>query len=191
MIRLFVALELPEAHRLQLRHLQNGLPHVRWVAPENLHLTLRFLGDVAEPVAAELDEELAQLEADAFEMCLHGVGHFDSRRSARALWAGVEPSPRLLALQARVEAAAVCAGMAPEPRKFHPHVTLARSKGFPLDRLAPYLADFAGFTTPPIAISQFALMSSHLGKQGPAYTAEARYDLRQVIPDPEFIAQLV
>ena len=68
---------------------------------------------------------------------------------------------------------------------------MARSQGFPLDRLAPYLANFAGFATPPNAISHFALMSSHLGKQGPAYTAEARYDLRQVVPDPEFIAQLV
>ena len=191
MIRLFVALEVPVEHRLQLRRLQTGLPNVRWVPLENLHITLRFLGEVTELVAAEIDEELARIEADAFDIRLQSVGHFDSRGSARALWAGVELSPPLTALQARVEAAAVRAGLAPERRKFHPHVTLARPKGFPVDRLAPYLADLADFDAPPFAISQFTLMSSHIGKQAPAYTAEARYDLHQVVPDPEFMAQLV
>ena len=191
MIRLFVALEVPAEHRLQLRRLQGDLPNVRWIPPENLHITLRFLGEVSESVATELDEELALIEADAFEARLRGVGRFESRGSARALWAGVELTPLLAALRARVEAAAVHAGLAPERRKFHPHVTLARLNGFPLHRLAPYLASYAGFAAPPFTVSRFALMSSHTSKDGAVYTTEAQYGLRQVVPDPEFMAELV
>ena len=190
MIRLFVALELPEEHRLRLRALQGGLPNVRWTPLDNLHVTMRFIGEVDEHVAADLDRELASIEADAFEARLRGVGHFDSRRMARTLWAGMDLTPPLAALQARVEKAAVRTGLAPERRKFHPHVTLARLKAFPLDRLASYMSDFAGFAAPPFTVSAFTLMSSRMNKDGSIYTAEARYPLRQAIPDPEYIAKL-
>ncbi len=191
MIRLFVALQLPEAQRQQLRGLQGGPLNVRWIPLENLHITLRFFGEVNGHVAAELDEELARIEADTFEIHLRSVGHFDSRGVARALWAGVEPAPPLTALQARVETAAIRAGLEPERRKFHPHVTLARLKGYPLVRLAPYMADYAGFAAPPFTATQFALMSSRTNKDGSVYKTEALYDLRQIVPDPEFMAELV
>ena len=151
---------------------------------------MRFIGEVDEHVARDIDEELASIEANAFEARLRGVGHFDSRRMARALWVGVELTPALAALQARVEKAAVRAGLAPERRKFHPHVTLARLKGFPLDRLAAYMSDYAGFTASPFMVSQFTLMSSRMNKDGSVYTAEAHYDLRRAFPDPEFMAEL-
>ena len=156
---------------------------------DNLHLTLRFLGEVNARVAHDFDEELAHIEADAFDLQLKGVGHFDSRGMARALWAGVQPSPALTALQARIEAAAVHVGLAPERRKFHPHVTLARLKGFPLDRLAAYMADHGGFSAPPFTVTHFALMSSRMNKDGSVYSAEATYGLRQIVPDPEFMAE--
>ncbi len=179
MIRLFVALQLPEEHRLLLLRLQGGLPNVRWVPEENLHLTLRFVGDVDKHVATDLDEELAAIDSDAFALRLRGVGHFDRRGAARALWAGIETSPELSTLQSRIEKAAVRAGLEPERRKFHPHVTLARLKGFPLDRLAGYMNDYAGFSAPPFTVSSFALMSSRLHKDGSIYTPEAEYELRQ------------
>ena len=190
MIRLFVALQLPEEHRLLLSRLQGGLPNVRWVPLENMHLTLRFIGDIANNLAADLDEELAAVDADAFPLELQGVGHFDTRGTARALWAGVKLTPQLSALQARVEKAAVRAGLEPERRKFHPHVTLARLKDFPLDRLAGYLSDYAGLTAPSFTVARFSLMSSRLHKDGSIYTSEAEYDLRQTMPDAQYLSEL-
>ena len=177
MIRLFLALDLPDDVRQRLAGICNGVPGVRWVAAQNLHLTLRFIGEVEEPRLPDIDAALSSVRSPAFEMALDRVDIFGDRRRARVLWAGVKPSQALMSLQSKSESAFVRAGLVPEPRKFHPHVTLARLKGTRTDRLVDYLEAHAGFFTPEFSVSEFLLYSSHLGRNGATYTVEANYPL--------------
>ena len=103
-------------------------PDFRWQDDEQLHLTLRFVGEVERPVAEDLAAALGRIRARPFEIRLKGVGRFDQRNSG-ALWAGVEPRDPLAALAAKVERVSVGVGLEPERRAFHPHITLARWKG--------------------------------------------------------------
>ena len=176
-MRLFVALSLPGEVRARLAMLANGLPGARWVAPDNLHLSLRFLGELGSAEAADVDAALAQVRAPAFDMTLSGVGHFGEGRNLRALWVGVASNPALVHLQEKVEKAAVRAGLAPESRKFKAHVTLARFKRNPGARLHRYLADHNLLRAGAIPVSDFKLYSSFLSSQGALYTAEAAYPL--------------
>lgn len=177
MIRLFVGLGLPEELGARLTGIRGQVPGARWVREENLHITLRFIGEVDEGTAADIDESLAGVEAPAFEVALRGAGHFESRGRVRSLWAGVDGGPALAALQARVETACRRAGLPPEGRKFHPHVTLARCRDTTTQRIAGFLAEHGGFRAPAFPVRAFALYSSSLGRSGASYTREVAYPL--------------
>lgn len=174
MLRLFVALTLPADMRERLCGLMGGLPGARWVPSENLHITLRFIGEVDEGAAADLDAELARAPFAPFTLTLEGVGVFGASRRPRALWAGVAPSAELDILQGRVEAAALRAGQPAETRKFTPHVTLARLTGGG-DRLGRFLASNGLFRAPPFEVAGFSLMRSRLGGGDPVYDEVCRY----------------
>ena len=180
MIRLFVAIPLPPDLRQRLAFMGGGIPGARWVAPENLHLTLRFIGEVDEGLMEDIDAALLGVEAPSFELVLAGIGHWETRGSATAVWAGVEKSPDLLHLHDRVEAALVRAGLPPEPRKFAPHVTLARLKKPPATRVGDFLREYGDFRAPPVAVEGFALYSSLLTAAGPIYREEAFYPLAPI-----------
>jgi 2'-5' RNA ligase len=177
MIRLFVGLSLPEAVQSRLDTLCAGVQGARWVARESRHLTLRFIGDVTESVAADVDDALSEIEAPAFDLTLEGVGQFGSKGQARLLWAGAERHELLLHLAAKVESAVVRAGLEPEGRKFIPHVTLARLKDVREAQLGPYLADHALFRAGPFRVDDFVLFSSFLSRNGAIYIPEAEYPL--------------
>src|SRR5215469_9521767 len=117
MIRLFVALEIPDAVRTRLMLLQGGVPGARWASDEQMHLTLRFVGEVDENVAHDIDDALAGIRAPAFALELAGVGEFGGK-NPRALWAGVRGGDALLHLQKKVETALQRIGLTPEERKF-------------------------------------------------------------------------
>ena len=176
-MRLFVAIALPEELRARLTRLQQGVPAARWVDPDNLHLTLRFIGEADGGQAHDLDTALTQVRAARFEVTLAGVGRFGQGRKARALWVGVAPALELDRLQRRVEQAVQAAGFAPEGRKFKPHVTLARLKGDPGSRSADYLAYHAAFRAEPFEAREFVLYSSLLAQAGAIHTPEAAYPL--------------
>ena len=176
-MRLFVALTLPEDVRQRLSGLTNGLPGARWVKPENLHLTLRFLGEVDNLAAADVDDALAKIHCPGFDLALNGVGHFGEGRKLRALWVGVEANPDLMRLQEKIEQALIRVGLPPEPRKFKPHVTLARFKSNPGARLQTYLADHNLLRAGPIAMESFDLYSSFTSADGAIYRVEASYPL--------------
>ncbi len=176
-MRLFVALSLPETLRARLAELEGGLPGARWVAPENLHLTLRFIGEVDGHEARDLDAALAQVRAARFAVTLSGVDRFGSGRKLRALWAGVEPNPELDRLHQKIEQALRGAGLAPEGRKFRPHVTLARFKSDPGRRLHDYLAHHAAFRAETFEAREFTLYASFLAQAGAIHTPEALYPL--------------
>lgn len=177
MIRLFAALALPEAVRQRLALVRAPLPGARWVPPENMHVTLRFIGEVEPPVATDIDALLSRIIAPAFDIRLAELGTFSSRGRARALWAGVEKSEPLDHLQAKIEAVCVNAGLPPESRKFHPHITLARCRNVPEAPAAEFVATYGGFGLPPVQAAAFTLLSSHMGRSGAVYTSEAVYPL--------------
>lgn len=177
MIRLFAALSLPEQLRLRLTGLRGQIPGARWVPAENLHLTLRFIGELDEHTAEDVHDALARIAAEPFDLQIAGVGHFESRGQVRALWAGVTRNEALMHLQSRIETACQRAGLAPETRRYHPHVTLARCRDTSLARIGPFIAEHAGFSAPPFAAESFALYSSALGRSGSVYTPEVHYPL--------------
>ena len=177
MQRLFVAIEIPEDVRARMAGLCAGLPGARWVAPENMHLTLRFIGEVDEGVMQDVDAELARLRAPGFALTFSGVDCFGNARRPRSLWVGVEAGEALAGLQARVESAVQRAGLPPEGRNFTPHVTLARFKGGRVARLGDYLSAHSQFRAGPVDVRRITLFSSVLGHNGAIYRPEAAYPL--------------
>lgn len=176
-MRLFVGLDLPAYIRSDLTAICAGVHGARWVAPESYHITLRFLGEVDRHTAADLDGLLADIQAPAFDIALHGIGSFGSRGRLRALWAGVEPSGALNHLHDKVARACMRAGFPAEDRKFKPHVTLARFKGVPEMAAASFADHNAGFATRPFTVARFVLFESLLGGEGAHYIPMRTYPL--------------
>lgn len=177
MIRLFVAIELPDDLKERLGAMCSGVPGAKWVKPENLHLTLRFIGEVSEGRIGDIDAALAAVRSPAFDLTLADTGHFSSRRTARVLWVGVEKNEVLMQLQGRVEAACVGAGLEPEGRKYAAHITLARLNKSPPSKVQAFLAANAMFKAPPFPVTEFILFSSFLGRNGAIHREEAVYRL--------------
>jgi 2'-5' RNA ligase len=176
MLRLFVGIELPAELRLRLSLLCNGVPGARWVDPGNLHLTLRFIGEVDEGMASDIDAALARIRAPGFGVTLAGAGCFGGERP-RVLWIGVEDSPPLLQLQERIEAALRRGGVPPDTRRYSPHVTLARLKQVDVARVQGFIAANALFRAAPFAVDRFSLIASYPTKSGAIYEDQADYAL--------------
>ncbi len=176
MIRLFTAIGLPPDLTTRLTLMQGGVPGARWSPPENFHLTLRFIGEVDEAVANDIDDMLSGLRAASFELTLKGCGSFGSK-DPHSLWVGVAPCPPLLQLAARVDSLLQRMGIGAETRKYTPHVTLARLKDAPVPRVQAFLGDHVQFLGGPFGVTWFGLYSSHPGSQGRRYVLERRYPL--------------
>jgi 2'-5' RNA ligase len=175
-LRLFVGIEFPPELKLRLSLLSTGIPGARWVDPGNLHLTLRFIGEVGRDVAADIDDALGRLRARRFTLQLAGTGVFGGDRP-RALWVGVEREPELVSLRGKIEQALIRIGLEPEPRKFAPHVTLARLRDPALDQLGDFLAAHARFRAAPLPVEHFSLIASFPTKAGSIYEDQADYPL--------------
>ena len=179
MLRLFVGIVFPPELKLRLSLLCSGVPGAKWVDPGNLHLTLRFIGEIAEDVAGDVDDALARLRARRFPLQLAGTGVFGSGDRSRNLWVGVERSAELIGLRDKIEHALIRAGLAPEQRKFAPHVTLARLQRTAPDKLGEYLAAHAGFRAEPFAVEAFSLIASFPTRAGSVYEDQADYPLQR------------
>src|SRR5215472_3275108 len=177
MLRLFVGIPFPPELKLRLSLLCAGVPGVKWVDPGNFHLTLRFIGEVGEDVAADIDTALSRVRARPFVVQLAGTGSFGNGSAPRSLWVGVEPNPPLAALRDKIEQALVRTGLPPEPRKFTPHVTLARLHDPPLDKLRDFLVAHAQFRAVPLPVASFSLIASFQTKSGSVYEDQADYPL--------------
>ena len=180
MPRLFVAIDLPEAVVGELARFCCGMPGARWVAPEQLHLTLRFVGEVDGGLFREIREALNAVDGGAFDLRVKGFGYFPPRKAPRVLWAGVEPAEGVTALRSRIEKAVVRLGLEPEPRKFSPHITLARLDGTPVGKVTQFLAGNSLYSSPTFTVSEFHLYSSVLTAKGAIHTIEASYPLEMV-----------
>lgn len=179
MYRLFVAIDFPEDIIQQLARLCYGMPGARWVPEDQLHLTLRFIGEVDGAQFREIKDELESIKVPTFRLTLKGIGHFPPRKKPRVLWAGVEKNDTLALLKSRVDAAIGRTGLSGDDRKFAPHVTLARFREPPsLGRLTAYIAGNNLFATMPFAVPAFHLYSSQLTPKGAIHTLEASYSLK-------------
>jgi 2'-5' RNA ligase len=183
MPRLFVALDLPGEQKDQLLALCNGLPGARWARDRQFHLSLCFLGETDGPTFQRVRDALHGVRSDPFELALSGVGHFPPRGAPRVLWAGIESCPELLDLHAHVVRVLRRAGIAPEERRYAPHVTLARLRDTPLPRLVAFVREHAELRSAPFPVTDFQLFSSTLGSQGAQHRVEASYPLFAARPE--------
>jgi 2'-5' RNA ligase len=177
-MRTFVAIDIPPATKSAIAALIVSLkpkaPDVRWLAPESIHLTLRFLGDATPEPLAVLQPRLALAAAacPASDMRIAGLGIFPPRGAPRVLWLGTQLTPALLDLQRAVEAAAVECGFPPEEKSFRAHLTLGRWRGKGRRSELPP-ADLGS-----VPVDTFTLYNSELKPSGAVHTAIAAFPLR-------------
>lgn len=176
-MRLFVAVELPWEVRERLALMAGGVPGARWVDPEQMHLTLRFIGEVDGHTQSDIEAALSKVHVESFSLRVDGMGCFGNGRNARTLWAGLAADDTLVRLQSKVETAIAKTGLEPERRKFHPHVTLARLKHPDMNRLRDYLARNGDLVSEDLPVNHFTLFSSHRGNAGAVYREEATFPL--------------
>jgi 2'-5' RNA ligase len=176
MHRLFVAIRPPEDIRDLLVDAMDDSPELRWVRDEQLHLTLRFIGEVERPVAEDIADLLSRISFPAFELAISGVGRFD-QRSGGALWAGVSARKPVAELAAKVDRACVAAGLEPERRAFHPHITLARFGRHSARGARDFERKHSDLSSPPFAVDRFILFESHLSRHGAHHEQVAAYSL--------------
>jgi 2'-5' RNA ligase len=170
--RMFVALELPEACRETLAALAVGIRGVRWLPAEQLHLTIAFLGEVEAGVEEPLRARLMGVGVAPFYLSIRGVGTFGGANPS-VIWAGVGSGhPRLFALHKHIHDALFAAGLNPELRAFHPHITVARAKDVAVAKLRPFLRQHAEDDFCLVRITGFTLFSSTLGPRGARHTPE-------------------
>ena len=177
MLRLFVALGLPAECRADLSALAGGIPGAKWVPPDNYHLTLRFIGEIENWRAQEVDDALAVIRGSAFELSLRGLGTFEKAGRIQTLWVGAERNTALAQLQNKVETALQRVGLPPERKRFSPHVSIARVDRAPPEKVIAYLQAHNLFRAAPVRVEHFTLFSSRLGKEASVYTPEVEYDL--------------
>ena len=176
MHRLFVAIRPPEQIRDLLIDAMDDSPELGWVGDDNLHLTLRFIGEVERPLGQDIAAALERVRSPRFELSIAGTGAFE-RRNGGALWAGVEPREPVAALAAKVERACQSAGLEPERRAFHPHITLARFNRRSKPLAQPFLERTRALASEPFAVTSFTLYESHLSRHGAHYEEVAGYAL--------------
>jgi 2'-5' RNA ligase len=179
MLRLFAALAIPDPVIDTIMPLMKGVPGAKWRPRENLHLTLRFFGEVAEPVADDIDAALGEAARSVapFDVRLKAAGWFGGAEP-HALWVGVAESESLRRLAQACERAARRSGLKAETQKFTPHVTLAYLNGAPLDRVQAFETRLGLFEAPPYRADRLGLYSSVTRKSAPSlYRLEADYPL--------------
>ena len=177
MHRLFVAIRPPEEVRDILIDVMDDGADFRWQSDEQLHLTLRFIGEVERPLANDIALAMAGLRFPALEMRLSSLGTFDHGNGG-AIWAGVDPAEPVKALAARVERICQTVGLPPERRAFRPHITLARWKG-PRSREARAFLDGRTVMSDPFPVDRVILYESRLSRHGAHYEEVESFPLSQ------------
>jgi 2'-5' RNA ligase len=194
-MRLFIALDIDDAIREGIARFVDGVrnfaPDARWVKPESLHVTLKFVGEQADAAVENIKKELATVSAPTTEIKFSGYGFFPTTKSARVFWIGMEAGPQLTALAAAIDDRMASLGIAKEDRAFSPHLTLARAAGgsgsprwrkadgpnrafsYLQEKLSALPVPEFGTMTP----REFFLYQSQLSPKGSTYTKLARFSL--------------
>ena len=182
MTRLFVAIDLPTETRQLLAGSTRGLAGARWVPVQELHLTLRFIGEVDDAARHAIVGALSGVRFPRFPLTLSGVGHFPPGSHPRVLWVGIAPCVQLFRLQHEVEVAiaGAGAGVPADRRPFSPHLTLARLKDTPLGEVAEFEVRHRELVSPSFEIGEFGLYSSVLTGNGAIHNKVAAYAAREI-----------
>lgn len=175
MPRLFIAIDLPESLKASLCNMFCEIPGARWVGAAEIHLTLRFIGEVAPSTFAQIKSALSTISFAPFPLSLAGVGHFPPKGHPRVLWVGLERSSELFRLQRDIEIALQGAGVPAEERPFSPHITLARLKDPSPALVARFEAAHSGTAFAPFETDRFVLYSSVLTPRGAIHKKEQLY----------------
>jgi 2'-5' RNA ligase len=182
MPRLFLAIEIPDQIKEQLARLAGELPAARWVPAGQLHLTLRFIGEVGPQTFAAIKGALSGLSFRRFTLELRGAGHFPPGNRPRVLWVGVQPSEALVLLHQELELALIDPGITPDERPFSPHLTLARLKDPSPAAVRSFELRHEGLAFPPFEVHEVILFSSVLSNQGAIHCREAILRCREAPP---------
>lgn len=176
MHRLFVAIRPPEAIRRLLLGAMGGISGARWQTDDQLHLTLRFIGEVDRHAAGDIVAALGGIRHPALEIALNGLGTFDRRGQPETVWAGLAPHEPLKALHNKIDIALARVGVAPDQRAYLPHITLARLKRSS-GTVRNMMEQSGGLTSLPFRVDRFALFESRLTPEGAVYTEIESYSL--------------
>jgi RNA 2',3'-cyclic 3'-phosphodiesterase len=195
LMRLFIALDIDDAIRERIARFTEGVrgfaPDARWVKPESLHVTLKFIGEQPEAIVERIKGMLGTIQAGTTEILFHGYGFFPTAKSARVFWVGMEADPELASLAAAVDEKMASLGIAKEERAFSPHLTLARGgggsgsprwrKGDGPNRTFQILQGKLSVLPAPefgrMTAREFYLYQSQLSPKGSKYTKLARFPL--------------
>ena len=178
MPRLFAGLEIPRIVRDDLALMKGGLAQARWIDPEDYHLTLRFIGDVDASQAREIDLTLAALRPAPFILTLDSLDCLGGDKP-HSLVARAQATLALLELQASIARRLQRLGLPAEPRKFVPHVSVARLNGMSARNVADYLAARGLFRQRSFEVSRFVLFSARALTGGGPYVVEADYPMER------------
>jgi 2'-5' RNA ligase len=193
-MRIFIALDIDEAIRHRIARFMDGVrgfaPDARWVRPESLHITLKFIGETAPENMDQIKEALKAVEAQAIEMNIRGSGFFPGAKSPRVFWLGIEAGPSLAALASTVDDRVASLGIAKQDHPFSPHLTLARGGGGwgsprserdgfkrSFQRLEEKLAALPVPEFGTMTAREFFLYQSHLSRGGSRYEKLAGFTL--------------
>jgi len=180
--RLFVAIDLPDSVKCEIAALTSRLAGVRLVLPEQLHLTLRFIGEVEEQTMLAIKDSLAAAKSPPLTLSLSGAGYFPRGTHPRVLWIGLTPDRLLLQLQAEVERAVQAAGIPGDARPFTPHITIARTKEGGRLETIEFARRHASFCSSPFRTDSFHLYRSIFCNQKVSHSIISAYQLSQPLP---------
>lgn len=177
MMRLFIGIDPPVAVKDTLETVMDGVAGARWQSEAQLHMTLRFIGEVDRHCAQDIHEALLGLDHPAFEIMVRGVGSFDRRGRVHTLWAGIHPPEPVRTLHRKIDRLVVGTGLAPESRSYAPHITMARLSGR-AGSLEAFMMRAGSLATPPWRVDSICLYESTLTQDGAVYAILQRYPLR-------------
>lgn len=176
MHRLFVAIRPPYPIRKGLLDIMSGVANARWQKDDQLHITLRFVGELDRHIANDLADSLRSVRPPSFQLTISGIGCFERNGHVHTVWAGLQPHEALKQLHQKIDRACTRLGLPAEDRSYLPHITLAR-----LNRNAgstdAFRSVYAGLSSEPFRVDSFALFESHLGREGSTYHLVERYRL--------------
>ncbi len=172
MIRVFIGLDLPEDIKRSLGLLKRPVRGAKWVPLENLHLTVRFIGEVSENCLQIIKEELREISFYSFKVKIKDIGHFSAKSTPKVIWAGVDPHEEIMELREKIDEALSKVKIPLEKKKYIPHVTLARLRGTNFQEVVEFLQQGMGFFTREFVLGQMILFSSKQKEEGSVYSIE-------------------
>lgn len=176
-MRLFIAIDLPDSVIGTLIMERPSIEGIRWQDASQMHLTLRFIGDVPQQVAGEINSGLQELQYSSFTMDIKGFGRFPPKGYPRVFWAGIEKNRALEELQEATESVCREAGLEPERRPYIPHITLGKVKKADKNEIDTFINQHKDFIIPHITVDEFILYSSRLKPDGAVHTPEEIFSM--------------